>query len=132
PDPKVLYNNLDDRSQRVRCTASHADDLVFRGIESVEVYPGEQYRIAVFLLLAGGTYEDALGTGVEMSLRPRTRGGTARAINNQVDSERLPIRQPLGRIEVRNPTATDAETIIFCVNLFGPAPVVRIDLKERC
>ena len=92
-DAEVLDHHLDHRGQRVGRAARHADDLVLCRIERVEVDARQQHRVAVFPLLARRAHQHAFGAGIKMGLGAWTRRGPARAVDHQVDAERLPVRQ---------------------------------------
>ena len=132
PDAEVLDHDLDDRGQRVGRAARQADDLVFPRVERVEVDARQQYRIAVFALLARRADQYALGAGVEMGLGTGTRGRPPGAVDHEIDTKGLPVRQRLRRVEVRDLATADDEAAVFRGDLLGPAAVVGIDFEKRC
>ena len=94
--------------------------------------PGSSTASQSSCVLLGALTSTRLAPASRWAWAPARVRRPSRAIDHQVDAERLPVRQGLHRVEVRDFAAADGEAAVFRVTVLGPAAVVGVDLEERC
>ncbi len=126
----LLTHDFNQRGERVGCTAAYRHDRVPLGVEPIQVDPGQEHGVGVLLGLAHGADEHPPGTTVEVRLGPGPSGSAPCTVNDQIDVECAPVREPIPHIDRRDGALANTQHALIGAHGLGPAAVVAVDGEQ--